>query len=104
SRIQLVEGQGLKVELHAAEPLLANPVAFCFDLQGRIYVAETYRLHQGVTENRSHMDWLDDDIACQTVADRDAKYHKHLKARYADYERASDRVRLLIDNKGTGRP
>jgi quinoprotein glucose dehydrogenase len=104
SRIQLVEGQGLKVELHAAEPLLANPVAFCFDPQGRIYVAETYRLHQGVTDNRSHMNWLDDDIACQTVADRDAKYRKHLKSRYAEYEKASDRVRLLIDTKGTGKP
>ena len=35
---------GLKVELFAAEPLLANPVAFCIDEQGRFYVAETFRL------------------------------------------------------------
>ena len=28
---------GLKVELIAAEPHLANPVSFCFDEQGRIY-------------------------------------------------------------------
>ena len=39
----------LKVDLWAAEPLLANPVAFCFDGKGRAYVAETYRLHAGVT-------------------------------------------------------
>jgi quinoprotein glucose dehydrogenase len=29
---------GLKVDLWAAEPMLANPVAFCFDEKGRAYV------------------------------------------------------------------
>jgi quinoprotein glucose dehydrogenase len=102
ARLKLMEG--LKAELYAAEPLLANPVAFCFDPQGRIYVAETYRLHRGVTDNRNHMYWLDDDLACRTVADRDAKYRKHLKGRYADFAKATDRVRLLIDTKNTGKP
>src|SRR4051794_37932891 len=59
---------GLKAEVHAAEPLLANPVAFCFDEQGRIYVAETFRLHKGVTDNRNHSKWLDDELAARTVA------------------------------------
>src|SRR5262245_23753063 len=36
---------GLKVELFAAEPLLANPVAFCIDEKGAAYVAETFRLN-----------------------------------------------------------
>jgi len=102
ARIKLPEG--LKAELFAAEPLLANPVAFCFDEQGRIYVAETFRLHDGVTDNRSHMDWLDDDLACRTVADRDALYHKHLQGKYDTFTRATDRVRLLIDSNGRGRP
>src|SRR6187455_1786590 len=53
----------LEVELFAAEPLLANPVAFCIDERGRFYVAETYRLHEGVTDIRSHMTWLDDELA-----------------------------------------
>src|SRR5688572_2190478 len=61
---------GLKADLWAAEPLLANPVAFCFDEQGRIYVAETFRLHRGVTDNRAHSQWLDDELAARTVADR----------------------------------
>ena len=39
---------GLKVDLWAAEPLLANPVAFNFDEHGRAYVCETFRLHAGV--------------------------------------------------------
>src|SRR2546423_8720652 len=33
---------GLKVDLWAAEPLLANPVAICSDEKGRWHVAETY--------------------------------------------------------------
>src|SRR5688572_15939032 len=43
---------GLKVDLWAAEPHLANPVGFGFDEQGRAYVAETFRLHAGVPDIR----------------------------------------------------
>ncbi len=42
-RFQLAPG--LKCELWAAEPMLANPVAFSFDEKGRCYVGETFR-HQ----------------------------------------------------------
>src|SRR5215831_13490957 len=59
---------GMKVELWAAEPLLANPVAFSFDERGRCFVAETFRLHDGVPDIRGHMSWLDDDLASRTVA------------------------------------
>src|SRR5688500_11295854 len=33
---------GFKSEVFAAEPMLANPVAFSIDEKGRIFVAETY--------------------------------------------------------------
>jgi hypothetical protein len=46
---------GLNVQLFAAEPLLANPVAFCIDEKGVVYVAETFRLNAGVTDTREHM-------------------------------------------------
>ena len=69
---------GLTVELFAAEPLLANPVAFCLDEKGVVYVAETFRHSDGVTDTRNHMNWLDDDLACRTVADRVAMYKKYL--------------------------
>src|SRR5262245_19421173 len=59
----------LKVTVWAAEPLIANPVAFCFDERGRAYVAETTRFDKGVPDTRGHMYWLDDDLACRTVAD-----------------------------------
>ena len=76
---------GLKVELFAAEPLLANPVAFCIDEKGVVYVAETFRLNEGVTDTRGHMDWLDDDLACRTVADRVAMYKKFLGSKFESY-------------------
>ncbi|MBX6314046.1 MAG: HEAT repeat domain-containing protein [Isosphaeraceae bacterium] len=94
----------LKVELFAAEPLLANPVAFCVDERNRFYVAETFRLHHGVTDTRGHMNWLDDDLACRTVEDRVAMYKKYAGERFeAEYEREHDRIRLIEDRDGDGR-
>ena len=42
----------LKVSLFAAEPMLANPVGFTFDNKGRCFVVETFRLGNGVFDNR----------------------------------------------------
>ncbi len=93
---------GMQATLWAAEPLLANPVSFAFDEKGRCFVAETFRLGRGVTDNRSHFSWLDDDIACRTVADRVAMYRKHLKDKFGSYEVEHDRVRLIEDAQGKG--
>jgi quinoprotein glucose dehydrogenase len=91
-RIQVPKG--LNIDLFAAEPLLANPVSFSIDEKGRVFVAETFRIHKGVTDNRDHMDWLEDDIASRSVADRVSLYKKHLKDRFKEYEIAHDRVRM----------
>lgn len=93
----------LQGELVAAEPLLANPVAFAFDEQGRILVAETFRQSKGVEDNRGHGHWLLDDLAAQTVADRVAYFRKHLKQDVQKYTREHDRIRLLADSDGDGR-
>ncbi len=94
--------EGFQVELFAAEPMFANPVCFWPDTKGRFYVAESFRLHQGVTDIREHMDWLDDDLACKTVADRVAMYQKHLGDRFPEFTRAYERVSLLRDTDGDG--
>jgi quinoprotein glucose dehydrogenase len=94
---------GLQVDLFAAEPLLANPVCFCVDEQNRFYVAETFRLFAGVTDIRNHMDWLDDDLASRTVADRLAMYKKRLGPNLDSYAVEHERIRLLEDTKGTGK-
>src|SRR5438445_10265641 len=61
-----------KVELVAAEPHLANPVAFWIDEKGNIYVAETFRHTDDVLDIREHLDWLDEDLASQSVEESDA--------------------------------
>ncbi len=93
---------GLKVELFAAEPLLANPVAFSVDHQGRVWVCETFRQGKGIEDNRNHGQWLDDDLAAQTVEDRLAYIHKHVGDKVGDYTAHDDRIRLLIDKDGDG--
>jgi quinoprotein glucose dehydrogenase len=95
--------EGQKVELFAAEPLLANPVAFCIDEQGSFYVAETFRLGAGVTDTRGHMNWLDDDLACRTVADRVAMYQKYFGKGFESYRVEHERVRRVVDRDGDGK-
>lgn len=95
--------KGLKVELAAAEPHLANPVAFTIDERGRFFVVETFRLHSGVTDIRSHMDWLDEELAVKTVEERVAYMARHEGKRIADYQKYSDRLRLLWDSDGDGK-
>src|SRR5690606_12082606 len=86
---------GYKVTPVASEPLFANPVAFCFDPAGRIFVAETHRVHHGTEDNRNHMDWLDDDLAAQTVAERRAYIERRMADNLKHYTEASELVRLL---------
>jgi quinoprotein glucose dehydrogenase len=97
---------GTTATLVAAEPLLANIVCFCFDEKGNLYVAETHRLHAGVTDNRSHMKqrktWLDEDMACRTVGDRVAMYKKLLGEEFDSYTNDHDRIRMLTDTNGDG--
>ncbi len=91
--------KGVQASVFAAEPMLANPVSFCFDEKGRCYVAETFRLKHGVTDNREHMNWLDDDLACRTVDDRVAMYKKWHNDKFA-YVR--DRARPRPPHRGHG--
>jgi quinoprotein glucose dehydrogenase len=98
---------GLKVEVWAAEPLLANIVSFAFDEKGRCFVAETERAGppRGVPDTRNFMYWLDDDLACKTVADRLAMYRKEYPGHkpYAGYEKYTDQLRLVWDSTGSGK-
>ena len=91
---------GLKVDLWAAEPMLANPVAFCIDERGRIYVAETHRLHQGVTDIRSHMNWLDEELAAKTTDDMRQLFVRY---NYDGKTNISERVTMLQDRTTAGR-
>lgn len=93
---------GYTVTPVASEPLFANPVAFCFDPQGRVLVAETHRVHHGTEDNRNHMDWLDDDLAAQTVAERRAYVERRMADKLQHYTESSELVRLLEDRDSDG--
>lgn len=94
---------GFRAELAAAEPELANPVAFTFDDRGRILVCETFRTDRGAEDNRRHMNWLDDDLAARSIEDRLAYIRKHAGPDLKAYTTEHDRLRLLVDRDADGR-
>jgi quinoprotein glucose dehydrogenase len=103
--------KGLKVELFAAEPMLASPVAISVDDKGRVFAAEVHRLGRGAAENRDNAAFpfsffLDDDLQIRSGADRLKAYEKH-QGRLAGgmdwFTRYSDQVRRLEDTTGSGR-
>lgn len=61
---------GLKVDLWAAEPMLANPVAFSIDGKGRVFTSETYRYRSSVLDIRHYMFMLEDDLASRNITNR----------------------------------
>ena len=87
--------KGVAVRTVAAEPEIANPVAFTFDGDMNLYVCETFRQNHGVEDNRGHMDWLEDDLANQTVADRAAMLERYIEDDAAAYKIRPDRLRYL---------
>jgi quinoprotein glucose dehydrogenase len=96
---------GFKVDLFAAEPELRHPVALCLDEQGRVYLAEEFRFNRGTEENRKCSFLLDDDLQCNTLADRLKMYEKHA-ARFPDgmkhFSKHGDQVRMVEDRDGDG--
>jgi quinoprotein glucose dehydrogenase len=95
--------QGFRAEVFAAEPHLANPVAFDIDNQNRFWVAETFRLHAGVTDIRGKTTWLDEDLASRSVSDRIAMMQRHEGTGFSSYEQHADRVKLILDTDGDGK-
>lgn len=91
------------MQLYAAEPDVANPVVLFIDNQNRVFVCETFRQNQGVTDNRKHDEkWLMADLQAKTVEDRIA-YHKELLGDAADsYTLQDDRIRMLLDTDDDG--
>lgn len=108
---------GWQVDLIAAEPHLANPVAFAFDEEERIYVVETFRLGEGVLDIRGRAGWpsagyrrgldperrarlpeelLDADLANRTVADRERMLRHYFAEQAGSLERQTDRLRRIV--------
>src|SRR5687768_14555693 len=89
---------GMRSALFAKEPLVADPVAFCFDDRGRLCIAESARQERGIEDNRSSSWWLMDDLQNLTIDDRLRMYEKWAGKREGgmDFYRAyEDRVRRI---------
>jgi len=114
--------QGLRVDLWAEEPLIANVVALSFDGKGRAFVVETYRRRTSTPDIRKNMEWLFDSLAMRSVEDRIAFLHKALAPElklkpskdhadlnadghfdWRDWEIESERIKLVEDLNGVGK-
>jgi quinoprotein glucose dehydrogenase len=95
---------GMKVDLWAAEPMLANPVAFSVDELGRVWTSETYRYRSSVLDIRHYMFMLEDDLAARSIDDRLKQIRKWFGP---DGEKALSRetevIRLLEDTDHDGK-
>lgn len=113
---------GLRVEVWAAEPLLANPVALSFDEKGRAFIAETYRRRTSVPDIRKNEDWTIENLALRTVEERvaflKAKRSESANAKpsntnadlngdglfdWRDWTVESEQVKLVWDSDGDGK-
>jgi quinoprotein glucose dehydrogenase len=97
--------EGFAAEAWAAEPLLANPVAFSIAPQGAVYVCEAFRAHKGVGDNVRINDdrWLDADLANDTVDERFDSMLRLLGEKAKDWVAETDRLRRVVDRDGDGR-
>ena len=94
---------GLEVKLWAAEPMLANPVAFNIDERGRVFVSETYRYRSSTLDIRHYL-WMDqEDLASRTIEDRaDMLLRNFGPEGVKELSIESEIVRLVEDTDGDG--
>lgn len=95
--------KGFKCELVAGDALLANPVAFTMDEQGRFFIAETFRFNAGVQDIRNRMHWLDAELATRSVAERVAYTTRFESTNLVWWTNKEDRVSVIWDSNGDGK-
>src|ERR1043165_6203328 len=79
----LPDGQIRKVSAWASKGLTKNPVQICFDWNGNLYVAESDRAGNAVTDTRQlgHLNAVEDDLKFKSVEDRRAQIKSWIDAR-----------------------
>lgn len=96
--------EGFQAAVYATPDQLSNPVAICFDSQGRLYTAEAHRRVTGAWGVTMSRWWSMEDYGGKTLADRQAMYDRwaHIVPP-AKLTRHSDIVRQLVDEDGDGK-
>lgn len=96
--------QNMEINVWADQSLTQNPGYFSFDSQGRLLIAEIYRVHKGVGDVRGFSPALTiADLSIKTIEDRLAMYHK-FKNELPDsqFGNTSDIVKLIEDTDNDG--
>ena len=119
---KLTVAPGLQVDVWASEPLLQNPVAFCFDEKGRAFVVETGRRRSSVPDIRRHDAWRVENLGLRSVEERAAFLRAQLpdsgksgagsdltdlnkdgRRDWHDLEVEGERIKLVVDADGDGK-
>lgn len=101
------DGDLRTISTWAGKGLMNSPVSICFDPQGNLYVAESDRAGNAVTDTRglAHLNAVEEDLQFKSIEDRRAQIHKWIAqgAFPADFfTKTEDRVRLVRDTDGDG--
>lgn len=101
------DGANRTVDVWAAKGMMESPVSICLDPQGNLYVAETDRAGNAVTDTRNIMRLhaVEDDLQFKSIEDRRAQIHRWIAAGEFPpdfFTKTEDRVRVLSDTNGDG--
>ena len=94
--------EGFRIQAVAAEPLLANPVAFSVDEQGRIFIAETYRFNNAVQDITKNTNWITSDLGLRRVSDRERFLTNAFGTNAYILTQNSDLLAALVDTNRDG--
>ncbi|MGI9175322.1 MAG: hypothetical protein ACR2GR_08390 [Rhodothermales bacterium] len=78
SAVSVTVAEGLKLHLWAPRPLLGSPVAVSLDNEGNAYAVQTRRRKSSNLDIRQHQDWMTEDLALQSLDDKQAFLHQAL--------------------------
>ena len=102
---QFENSADLKVSLLADSTKVSHPIAFSVDDLGRVFVAESFRYIDwkgGWTDIRYRMPWMAEDLASRSIANRKKLYESRLGDELPEWQKASERVRLLENPDASG--
>ena len=78
SAVDVSVAEGLRLSLWAPRPLLGSPVAVSLDDEGTAYAVQTRRRKSSNLDIRQHQDWMTEDLALQSLEDKQAFLHRML--------------------------
>jgi quinoprotein glucose dehydrogenase len=101
------DNQSRRVDVWAKPGSMRNPVSFTIDWKGNVYVAETDRAGNAVSDTRvlGKLNAVEEDLKLKSVEDRRALIDKWIAAGAFEkdfFTRTEDRVRVLRDTDGDG--